>query len=38
MNSGIMYAIVGVILGYLFGNHYKKKEVKKTPYYKSKTI
>ncbi len=38
MNYGIMYAIVGVILGYLFGNHYKKKEVKKTPYYISKTI
>jgi len=36
MNYGIMYAIVGVILGYLFGNHYKKKEdpTKKTPYFK----
>ncbi len=33
---GIMYALVGIIVGYLFGNHYKKKEdpAKKTPYYK----
>jgi len=36
VNFAIMYIIVGVIIGYLFGNHYKKKEdpVKKTPYYK----
>ena len=40
MNLVIMYAIVGVLLGYLFGNHYKKKEDagKKTPYFKSKMI
>ena len=40
MNFSIMYMIVGAILGYLFGNHYKKKEgpAKKTPYYKSKMI
>jgi len=33
MNLGIMYVIVGVILGYLFGNLYRKKEdvAKKSP-------
>ena len=36
MNYSILYVLVGVIIGYLFGNHYKKKEdpAKKTPYYK----
>jgi len=36
MNLSIMYVIVGAILGYLFGNHYKKKENvgKQIPYYK----
>jgi hypothetical protein len=36
MNYSILYVLVGVIMGYLFGNHYKKKEdpAKKTPYYK----
>lgn len=40
MNFSIIYGLVGVIMGYLFGNHYKKKEDagKKTPYFKSKMI
>ena len=39
-NFSIMYIIVGVIMGYLFGNHYKKKDDagKKTPYFKSKML
>jgi len=36
MNYSILYVLVGVIMGYLFGNHYKKKEdpAQKTPYFK----
>ena len=40
LNFSILYVLVGVIIGYLFGNHYKKKEdpAKKTPYFKSKMM
>ena len=40
MNFAIMYVLVGIILGYIFGNLNKKKEDagKKIPYYKSKMI
>ena len=36
MNYSILYVLVGVIMGYLLGNHYKKKEdpAQKTPYFK----
>ena len=39
LNFSIVYAIVGVIMGYFFGSHYKKEDAaKKTPYLKSKMI
>ena len=31
-NYGIIYIIVGIILGYLFGNRYRKREAVKTDY------